>query len=87
MSIRFFLALPLLLAGCAFGPSDNTPQGQCQVQAENDPAVKEFYRTTPGLYTVSGGANEELKVLVRDGYMRCMRARGLASPGGVQTVR
>ena len=87
MSIRIILVLPLLLGACGLGASDDTPQRQCQLQADNDPTVKEFYRTTPGLYTTSGEANEELKVLVRDGYMRCMRARGLASPGGVETVR
>jgi hypothetical protein len=85
--MRSILALALLLAGCAFGSADNTPQGQCRLQADNDPTVKEFYQTTPGLYTVSGSANEELKVLVRDAYNRCLQAKGLAPPGGVEAVR
>lgn len=87
MSIRFFLALPLLLSGCAFGPSDDTPQGQCQRQAENDPAVKEIYRQSAGWYTTGGSEAAEINATVRDAYLRCLRAKGIASPGGVETVR
>ena len=78
--------LLLLVAGCSIGPSENTPQGQCQAQANSDPAVKKFYTETPGLYTTSGDANQELKSLREQAYLRCMRQKGLAPPGGVAPV-
>jgi hypothetical protein len=78
------LLLLLLLAACAPG---NSPQAQCERQAIDDPAVQEIYRTSNGDYTYADRDRPELLAAKRDATVRCMRAKGLVPPGGVQTVQ
>ena len=77
--------LALLLAGCNSG---NSPQAECERQAEQDPAVQEIYSRTNGDYSKSGyEAYYDLREAKRQAALRCMRAKGLAPPGGVQVVK
>ena len=75
----------LLLASCNSG---NTPQAECQRQAEQDPAVRAIYSGTNGNYT-SGfyQAYYDLREAKHQAALRCMRAKGLVPPGGVQAVK
>jgi hypothetical protein len=77
--------LALLLASCHGG---DTPQAECERQAEQDPAVRAIYSGTNGDYAKSGyQAYYDLREAKRQAALRCMRAKGLAPPGGVQAVR
>jgi len=76
-------ALALLLAACG---ADDTPQAQCARQANDDPKVLEVYTRTNGDYTYPWVQRDELLMARRQAEMRCMRAKGLAPPGGVQPV-
>jgi hypothetical protein len=77
--------LALLLAGCNSG---NSPQAECERQAEQDPAVQAIYSRTNGDYSKSGyEAYYDLREAKRQAALRCMRAKGLAPPGGVQVVK
>ena len=83
MTVRPVLALGVvLLAACA----DNTPQAECERQAMNDPDVLEIYTRTDGNYTFEGVQHTQLRDYKRQAVLRCMRAKGLAPPGGVQPV-
>ena len=74
------------LAGCA--STDNSPQAQCERQAEDDPTVIEIYTRSNGTYTDSSfPAYQELKTAKQQATIRCMRGKGLLPPGGVQPVQ
>jgi hypothetical protein len=75
-----------VLAACSIGPADNSPQAQCERQADDDPAVAAIYSGTNGAYTYVGAVRDDLIAAKRQAVMRCMRAKGLAPPGGVQPV-
>jgi len=79
--------LGVTTTACALGGSDNSPQAQCERQANDDPAVLEIYSRTNGAYTQSGTVNQDLVAALREATLRCMRQKGLAPPGGVQPVR
>jgi len=79
-------ALALLLAACGAGGSDDTPQAQCARQANDDPKVLEIYSGTSGYYTFPWSQRDELLMARRQAELRCMRAKGLVPPGGVQPV-
>ena len=84
MTVRPVLALAVvLLAACTAG---NTPQAECESQAMNDPDVLEIYTRTNGYYTFDDVQRTQLLDYKRQAVMRCMRAKGLAPPGGVQPV-
>jgi hypothetical protein len=77
--------LALLLAGCNNG---NSPQAECERQAEQDPAVQAIYSRTNGDYSKSGyEAYYDLREAKHQAALRCLRANGLAPPGGVQVVK
>ena len=76
----------LILAACS-GGADNSPQAQCERQADDDPKVMEIYTRTNGAYTFDPLVNRDLQLAKREATMRCMRAKGLAPPGGVQVVQ
>jgi hypothetical protein len=74
--------------GCSTGSADNSPQAECKRQAEKDPAVAAIYSGTNGDYTSSDyQAYYDLREAKRQALLRCMRAKGLAPPGGVQVVK
>ena len=82
------LLLGVLLAGCAKDAPAGSPQTECEQQAENDPRVAEIYQRSNGTYTMVGyPAHRELLMVKREAFVRCMRAKGLLPPGGVQAVQ
>jgi hypothetical protein len=74
--------LGIVLAGCG----GSGPEADCERQAMNDPAVREIYSRTDGYYTYPGVQRNDLLQAKRQAVLRCMRAKGLAPPGGVQPV-
>jgi hypothetical protein len=79
--------LPLLACGlAACGGTDNGPLAQCEQQAMQDPAVQEIYTRTNGYYTFPWVQRDDLLAAKKQATVRCMRAKGLAPPGGVQPV-
>jgi hypothetical protein len=84
--MRALLLLPLL-AGCSlFDPPDpSTPQGICQVRANDDPAVHDLIVTTAGSDNAAArDAVRHLPEVKRQAVVRCLRGFGLAPPGGVE---
>jgi hypothetical protein len=82
--LRFVPLLAVVLTACASG---NTPQAECARQATQDPKVQEIYSRTNGDYTYGGYlAHDDLQQAKRLAVLRCMRAKGLAAPGGVEPV-
>jgi hypothetical protein len=78
------LVLGLGLAAC--GSTGNSPQAQCQHQAEDDPAVVDIYTRTNGAYTYPWTERDQLIRDKKQAFIHCMRAKGLLPPGGVQPV-
>jgi hypothetical protein len=83
--VRGWLVLALLLTACA--AKDNSPQAQCERQADQDPIVRSIYRGDQGDYTQLGQARSNLMWAKRDATVKCMQQKGLAPPGGVQPIR
>ena len=84
MRLRFIPLLAVVLSACASG---NTPDAECARQATQDPKVQEIYSRTNGDYTYAGYlAHDDLLQAKRLAVLRCMRAKGLAPPGGVEPV-
>lgn len=84
MSPRTALLLLALLAGCTPPPA-TTPQGQCEQQAEQDPAVHDLLVQS----TVSSMDpiwQTKLALARRKAVNACLTAKGLAPRGGVQPV-
>ena len=82
------LIVPVLTVVLASCNSGNSPQAECERQAEQDPAVREIYSRTNGDYSKGGyQAYYDLREAKRQAALRCMRAKGLAPPGGVQVVK
>jgi len=77
--------MALALAACS-GP-DSSAEAQCRRQASQDPAVQTVYSRSDGYYTYSPTTQySDLQESQRQAVLRCMRARGLVPPGGVQPV-
>jgi len=84
---RLVPLLGAVLVACSGGGGDTTPQQQCEQQAEKDPKVVQIYARTNGAYIVPGPVKDDLLMAKRQAVTRCMRAKGLAPPGGVQPVQ
>jgi hypothetical protein len=83
-----WLLVPLLALPLACCNSGNTPQAECERQAEQDPAVRAIYSGTNGDYSSSlYQAYYDLREAKRQATLRCLREKGLAAPGGVQPVK
>jgi hypothetical protein len=80
-----FPALLLALAGC--GSTDNSPQAQCERQADQDPTVQSIYRGDQGDYTREGPARSNLMWAKRMAIQKCLQEKGLLPPAGVEPVR
>ena len=78
--MRFVPLLAVLLAGCGYAGVGDTPQAQCTRQANADPAVVAINRQP----WIDG---YRLDFALRQATLRCMQAKGLAPPGGVQAVQ
>ena len=75
----------LPLAACGGSePDPNTPAGQCRRQANDDPAVSAAIAKSAGAQYRGPGEFAELEKLRREAFLKCMRLRGLAPPGGVE---
>ena len=80
-----WIILALSLTACS-GP-DSRAEAQCRRQATQDPAVRTVYARSSGYYTFSTTPQQsDLEEATRQAVMRCMREKGLISPGGVQPV-
>ena len=77
--MRFVPLLLLALAGCS-ASSDNSPQAQCERQADQDPAVKAIFEQ-PWIDTY------KLSIARREALQTCLRQKGMPQPGGVQPVQ
>jgi hypothetical protein len=80
----FALILPVVLAACA---TDNSPRAQCERQADEDPTVQSIYRGDQGDYTRLGPARSNLMWAKRQATIKCLQAKGIIPPGGVEPVR
>ncbi len=73
----------LALSGCA-ARDDSTPRGQCAAQAYDDPAVKDLRMRGLGNPDTAQALRPALDDAMRVATQRCLRARGLIAPGGVE---
>ncbi len=85
MTVRLALLLPLTLIAC--GPSGNSPEAECAQQAERDPTVLSIYRGDQGDYTRIGPARSNLMWAKKQSIDKCMQAKGIGPPGGVEAIR
>lgn len=85
MSSRAAFVLLALLAGCTPPPPATTPQGQCQQQTDQDPAVKALLADGPARSS-EPMYQQELALARRKAVNDCLSAKGLAPRGGVEPV-
>jgi hypothetical protein len=85
VSGRHVLMLMLTLTACS--SADNSPQAQCDLQADQDPTVQSIYRGDQGDYTRIGPPRSNLLWAKQQAELKCMREKGLAPPGGVEPIR
>ncbi|MFC0387302.1 hypothetical protein [Muricoccus vinaceus] len=86
------LLLPLLAACSANDPlprADNAAEAACRREAEASPTVRAGYARLPPPENVTSfnRVKAEIAATERGAYLRCMRDKGLAPPGGVEPVR
>ncbi len=85
MTVKAVIIMALALASCS--GQDSSAQAQCERQASQDPAVHTVYSRSSGYYTFSPTPQySDLQEARRQAVIRCMRAKGLLPPGGVQPV-
>ncbi len=78
--MRLVALLAIMLSGCGYAGFGDTPQAQCARQANADPAVVAINRNT----WIDG---YRLDFALRQATLRCLQAKGLAPPGGVEPVQ
>ena len=77
--------MTLALAACS--GAGGSPQAQCERDASQDPAVRTIYQRSDGYYTYGETKQRaDLQEAKRQAVLRCLRAKGLVPPGGVQPV-
>jgi hypothetical protein len=79
------MLFPLLVAAC--GPTGDSPEAQCERQADQDPTVQSIYRGDQGDYTQIGIARANLRWAKQEATQKCLQQKGLLPKGGVQAVR
>ncbi len=84
--MKRLVALCLLLAACA---SSNDPPAvrNCQARANDDPEVRHLVAASAGSGSFALNHQYELRDARQQAMLRCLRARGLAPPGGVEKPR
>ena len=83
--MRRAVAVCLLLAACA---SNDPPAVQaCKAQANDDPEIRHLIAASAGSGSFALNHQYELRDLRQQATLRCLRARGLAPPGGVEKPR
>lgn len=80
-------ALLLLLCALASCAQPNTPQAQCERQADDAPEVRDMVAKGAGSEVYFKEHQYELRDVRRRAVLACLRARGLASAGGVEAPR
>jgi hypothetical protein len=92
---RGWLGLLLLLAACGGRPASEIPLEEdtpdhraCRAEARNSPGITALnaQRNSMNQFNAERLANEQ-RVLFGRAYRDCLRARGLAAPGGVEPLR
>lgn len=85
------LALAALLGGCG---SDATAQGRaedpsgvCDAAVNEDQTVRDMRARSAGTDSYALLHHDDLNDAIRDARTRCLRARGLIPPGGVERPR
>ncbi|HEY0421089.1 MAG TPA: phosphoribosylamine--glycine ligase [Acetobacteraceae bacterium] len=79
----------LALAACSSGRREfPMSDAQCRAEAYDKPEVKEAISRYVGLtWNAPDAGKAQADELAREAYLNCMRARGLAPPGGVEKPR
>ena len=77
--------LALLLAGCAGVPRPVAPM--CEEAVERDPEVRRLTAIGAGNQFFYAEHQDELRQARRRAELACLRVRGLAPRGGVETQR
>ncbi len=81
--MKRLVAASLLLAACAH--SNDPPAVQaCRAQANDDPEVRLLVSIGAGTAPFALNHQYELRDARQQAMLRCLRARGLAPPGGVE---
>ncbi len=86
------LAAGLALGGCGmFGgpaaPPRSPDEVACAAQADDDPTVKQMILKGVGNPVYLAEGQDALKAARQDARLRCLRARGVVRPGGVERQR
>jgi hypothetical protein len=91
---RFALPLLLLLAACGTVPpprqsaTSQMDNEECRTEALNAPEVRDVSRrANPNNAEFMARLRVELADAQWNAYRRCLRARGLPAPGGVELIR
>ncbi len=74
------------LGGCA-GKPPNPAEAECRAQVFEDPAVKHMIAVQAGSLWLQADHQAALAEAKREALLACLRARGLAPPGGVEAPR
>lgn len=74
------------LSGCG-GKPPNPAEAECRAQVFADPAVKQMITVQAGSLGLQMGQQAALAEAKRQALLACLRARGLAPPGGVEALR
>jgi hypothetical protein len=78
------LIVALLLAGCAAATTPPTPQAACEREAQDDPVVRDMRMKGAGSPSYLAWEQERMRIAVQEATLRCLRARGIIRPGGVE---
>ena len=81
------LLAAVVLSGCGNNPPPNPAEAQCRAQMLNDPTVKRMLAVQAGSLWLQKENQAALADAKRQALLACLRARGLAPPGGVEAVR
>jgi hypothetical protein len=88
--MRVWLVLPamLLLTGCVFiKAEEKDPRAECEWQANSDPTVTDLSLKQFSLTPSDPPLGPDIAVAKHQAILRCLQAKGLAAPGGVEPVR
>ena len=93
MTRAALVLLPLIVLGACrandpLPPATNPAEAACRSEAQDAPGVKSaFQRLSDQNVTQRNRVMAEAAAAERAAYLRCLRGRGLAAPGGVEPER
>lgn len=79
-----WLTLVLLLGGCASMSTPPSPQAACENEAQDDPVARDMRMKAAGSPSYLAEEQERLRIVIQEATLRCLRARGIIRPGGVE---